>query len=242
MAMGIRRNLVAFCTNVSISPAINSFTNTYRRPTRTTCPALLRKVALNLTSPRLARVLLIRLIHIVNALPPSITPLHRRRPPENAQTKRSEQHIPHARQPRPHPLMPVRPLHLLQLPDPKRIERTDDIRNQTNAQYSQHGHIVYLHRHINIRVCGGGSRVAAVQRDHELAAAKVAVRVLVQYVLGDALEDYDEDGDGGEEEDYGRGEEEDAPAAEVAHGCCVAHREESLWVRTGGVLVCAGRC
>ena len=115
--------------------------------------------------------------------------------------------------------MPVRPLHLLQLPDPKRIERTNDIRNQTNAQYSQHGRIVYLHRHIDIRVRGGGSRVAAVQRDHELAAAEVAVRVLVQYVLRDAFEDHNEDGDGGEEKDYGRGEEEDAPAAEVAHGC-----------------------
>ena len=219
MAMGIRRNLVAFCTNVSISPAINSFTNTYRRPTRTTCPALLRKVALNLTSPSLARILPIQLIHIINALPPSITPLHRRHPPENAQTKRSQQHIPHARDPRPHPLMPIRPLHLLQLPDPKRIERTNDVCNQTNAQYSQHGSIVYLHRHIDIRVRGGGSRVAAVQRDHELAAAEVAVRVLVQYVLGDALEDHDKDGDGGEEKDYGRGEEEDAQAAEVAHGC-----------------------
>lgn len=43
--------------------------------------------------------------------------------------------------------------------------------------------------------------------------------MLVQYALGDALEDQDEDGDGEKEEDCGRGEEEDAPAAEVAHGC-----------------------
>jgi hypothetical protein len=165
-----------------------------RSPARSPSPSLSGINPLNLTSPRLLRMFSPIVSHVFNARPCLITRLYACRISKTPKSRSNHDHIAYKHYPRPHPIMPSRPLHPPQLPQSSHSQRSDKVADYTCPRYSVFGTIFDVERDV---VCGG----VALEVHFEGAVAHVAGEVRVQVVFRDAIEDGYDSGEREEEEE-----------------------------------------